>query len=169
MGKLDNPVLLFGKTTRFPYVILFTDNLGTSPLGGGTTCIYGYSYEDGDFGAQLAIKYDLSLPRYRNRNAIWSEWKELASDHDKLNFIGYLGPQAEASSYLLYPLYHDKFAAPSNNPNWLPYTFFGSNDLIIGYETSNDYGMQIKMPHGESKNYKRTRTGSKTWSDWVAL
>lgn len=97
-------------------------------------------------------------------------WKTASISNDKsLNFIGYLGPQAEASNYLLYPLYHDKFSVPSNNPNWLPYAFFGSNDLIIGYETSNDYGTQLKIPHGEDRIYKRSRNNSKTWSEWVAI
>lgn len=102
-------------------------------------------------------------------NGRWEEPIFYSSDDNKLNFIGFLGLEAEASNYLLYPLYHDKYTTASHDPSWFPYTFFGSNDFIIGYETGNDYGMQIKMPHGEGKNYKRTRMGSKTWSNWVAL
>ena len=56
LEKLNNPTLIFGAAGR-PYCIEFSDNVGDSPLGGGSSSIYGYTYGTGLYGAQMAIKY----------------------------------------------------------------------------------------------------------------
>lgn len=83
LDKLNNPTLIFGSEKRYPYILMFLDNIGTSPLQGGTTSIFGYTYNDDKYGSQLAIKYNYNTPKYRLKNGgVGSEWKELISSKD---------------------------------------------------------------------------------------
>lgn len=75
LGKVDDPTLIFGTARYCPYIILFTDNTGTSPFQGGTTFILGYTYPNNQYGAQLSMRYN-GIPQYRNKNREWSEWKK---------------------------------------------------------------------------------------------
>jgi hypothetical protein len=73
---LDNPTILLGAHAA-PYVMMFYDNVGDSPLQGGITCIYGYTYGDNLYGSQMAIKHS-SAPAYRGKaNGTWSPWQGL--------------------------------------------------------------------------------------------
>lgn len=64
-------------------------------------------------------------------------------------------------------MFSSQYSLYGNNPQWFPYMFFGTNILYIGYETSNNYGVQLKITHRENNLYIRTRINSTTWSDWV--
>lgn len=79
LNKLNIPTLLVGAIVS-PYCILFRDNVGDSPLGGGTSCVFGYIYSGGNYGAQIAIKYISSSGRFMIRNLnsnVWSDWARI--------------------------------------------------------------------------------------------
>ena len=59
-----------------PYMIIFTDDNGDGPLGGGSTLVLGYEYTDGTHGSQIAIKFNRLEKRGKIENA-WSEWSNL--------------------------------------------------------------------------------------------
>lgn len=86
LALLDNPLSLFGNYEgHFPYCIIFADSVGTSPLGGGTSCIYGYTYSGGDYGAQIAIKYGITgsiMIRTEIKN-VWTDWSYTYSTANK--------------------------------------------------------------------------------------
>lgn len=73
MQELDDPISIFGPTT--PYVILFSDNVGTTMFGGGYSLILGYTYTSSNWGAQLAFGYGgTSDIAYRvKQNGTWSD------------------------------------------------------------------------------------------------
>ncbi|AXF52291.1 MAG: receptor binding protein [Caudoviricetes sp.] len=80
LKQLDNPNLLFNASANRPYCILFQDDIGDSPLGGGRNCIYGYIYENGNYGAQIAMRYSSNSSRLKIRNLnvnTWSNWSSI--------------------------------------------------------------------------------------------
>lgn len=76
-GYLNNPIRLFGRVET-PYAILFTDAVGTSIVGGGLSFILGYTYGNGEYGAQLLIKYSGKLKLRQEQSASWTGWLELS-------------------------------------------------------------------------------------------
>ena len=75
LNLLDNPKLitgmLQGKTS--PYMIIFVDTVGDSPITGGTSLILGYEYPDGSHGSQVLIKYNKLQKRDKTEKS-WSSW-----------------------------------------------------------------------------------------------
>lgn len=69
---INNPTTLFGTTRHTPYCIIFTDNIGTSIFTGGTVAIYGYTYANDKYGAQLCMKYGLELQYRTKSDGIWT-------------------------------------------------------------------------------------------------
>lgn len=58
------------------YIITFTDNVGTSPLGGGTSMVIGYEYSAQTYGAQFYIKYNGEKKLRSKINGTWSDWSD---------------------------------------------------------------------------------------------
>ena len=78
VNKVNNPTLLmsFSGNVVKPYCIIFHDASGTSFLGGGTCCIFGYEYGTGEYGFQLIIKYNqLAIQSRIKSNRQWSDIK----------------------------------------------------------------------------------------------
>lgn len=78
LHKIDNPTSMFGEYVR-PYCILFNDNVGDSPYGGGVTCIFGYQYATDLYGAQISIAYSGGMKLRRKLRGAWSDWKVIAT------------------------------------------------------------------------------------------
>ena len=75
LGKIDNPTSIFGRKLT-PYAILFTDSIGDTIYGGGTTLFIGYTYPDDKWGAQLRMKYsDNTISVRRKTTGTWGEWR----------------------------------------------------------------------------------------------
>ena len=76
LNLLDNPTNLIGAIDA-NYKLIFKDDIGDSPLGGGKTSIIGYTYSNDKYGAQLAIKYDNTI-KFRSKSlSQWTEWKDI--------------------------------------------------------------------------------------------
>ena len=76
LSKLDNPYLIFGDLTwTSPYVIIFADNVGDSPLGGGQTMITGFIYANNQYGAQIAIEHTGTVVKRNKYAGVWSDWE----------------------------------------------------------------------------------------------
>ena len=83
LNNINNPLNDFpfinNKEFAYPYIILFQDNVGDSPLSGGVSMIFGYEYNTRDYGAQIALKFTSSLFYFRNKNEDkWSDWKKVS-------------------------------------------------------------------------------------------
>ena len=76
MDKVENPTLLFGNIDT-PYMIIFNDVKGNSTLGGGRTLIIGYTYPNGDYGAQLVLNFTGAIKFRQKYNGSWSEFKKI--------------------------------------------------------------------------------------------
>lgn len=78
LNLLDNPKQMVGMPSagNTPYIITFTDNVGTSPLGGGTSMVIGYEYSAQTYGAQFYIKYNGEKKLRSKINGTWSEWSD---------------------------------------------------------------------------------------------
>lgn len=76
INLLDNPTNLIGAIDA-NYKLIFKDDIGDSPLGGGKTSVIGYTYSNNTHGAQLAIKYDNTIKFRTKRYSQWTEWKDI--------------------------------------------------------------------------------------------
>ena len=83
LAYLDNPITIENIGDNYTcYNFLFNDSVGDSPLGGGTTEIFGYTYAGGNYGCQMALKYS-QAPMWRNNiNGTWSAWRTVANQAD---------------------------------------------------------------------------------------
>ena len=78
LNYLDRPKTILGMTTGkvTPYIIIFTDTVGTSPLEGGSSMVIGYSYPgEQTYGAQVALKYNAYKKRHADQSG-WSSWED---------------------------------------------------------------------------------------------
>lgn len=78
LNKINNPLTVFGAEKDKSYCILFNDVPGTSFLGGGVHCIYGYEIRSQNYGFQLIFTYGTSgrknILRIRSKyNNVWTE------------------------------------------------------------------------------------------------
>ena len=78
LNLLDNPKLITGmlQEKTSPYMIIFVDTVGDSPITGGTSLILGYEYTDGSHGSQLLIKYNKLQKRDKIEKS-WSGWVDI--------------------------------------------------------------------------------------------
>lgn len=75
MNLLNNPHQIEGmRSDTTPYIIIFYDYLGTSPIGGGQKLIIGYEYSNGLYGAQFYIHYNGNMKKRGKDNGVWSDW-----------------------------------------------------------------------------------------------
>lgn len=76
---IDHPNKLFGIKATIPYVIIFTDTVGNSVYGGGNTCIFGYTYADDMYGAQIKLMYNAGYNGMIRNNVAgtWSDWAKI--------------------------------------------------------------------------------------------
>lgn len=73
---LNNPKNLPGMNKETsPYILIFSDTVGTGPFLGGSALIVGYEYLYGDYGAQLSIKYNDSVKIRKKLQSTWSDWE----------------------------------------------------------------------------------------------
>ena len=73
---LDNPNQIPGLfiNNAHPYMIIFSDFVSTSAFGGGTTLIMGYEYPEGNYGFQLAMKYNGLFSKRTKTTGNWTGW-----------------------------------------------------------------------------------------------
>lgn len=74
INKIDNPTALFGNIDT-PYMIIFIDTVGTSFFNGGRNLVIGYTYPNGNYGAQIFLKYTGLISFRTQNNNSWSEPK----------------------------------------------------------------------------------------------
>ena len=73
LDQLNNPGKIFGNKYQ-PYLIIFYDTVGDSPLFGGVHLVIGYMYETDLYGAQFVLSFAYRL-KYRSKiDRNWTDW-----------------------------------------------------------------------------------------------
>lgn len=73
LDQLNNPGKIFGNKYQ-PYLIIFYDTVGDSPLFGGVHLVIGYMYETDLYGAQFVLSFAYRL-KYRSKiDGNWTDW-----------------------------------------------------------------------------------------------
>ncbi len=80
----------------------------------------------------------------------------------RLNFI-YILPGQEDRIFELYGNEYDLTYS-----RWLPYVALSvsQNYMLLGYETDNGYGAQLKITHSSNLIYLRTKINGNPWRAW---
>lgn len=78
LDLINNPKHIIGMNQGAvsPYIIMFADSVGDSPLTGGVSLVLGYEYPEGSHGAQLLIKYNKLQTRGKIEKS-WSDWVDI--------------------------------------------------------------------------------------------
>lgn len=85
-----------------------------------------------------------------------------------LPYLGILSAEEENSPEFFQKYYEEIFGPHTSHNDILPYSFMGPNHIIIGYQTSNGYGTQLKFGHYQQPSW-RSIYGQGVWSEWRTL
>lgn len=73
LDLLNNPGKIFEYNYQ-PYLIMFQDTVGDSPLFGGINLVIGYMYDNDLYGAQLVLSFAQHMKYRRKIDGNWTDW-----------------------------------------------------------------------------------------------
>lgn len=76
LGLINNPTKFLGNIVA-PYCIIVDDSAGTQFLNGGMSAIFGYTYPEDNYGAQLLIKFSGRIEFRAKSDDVWSDFMNI--------------------------------------------------------------------------------------------
>jgi len=76
LGLINNPTKFLGNIVA-PYCIIVDDSAGTQFLNGDMSAIFGYTYPEDNYGAQLLIKFSGRIEFRAKSDDVWSDFMNI--------------------------------------------------------------------------------------------